>query len=204
MNDNHCLKTEYIKENCKDYVLTMLEKIKKFSMETYTHSIDVANKTLVLGKKLKLNKQDLIKLYTAGLMHDVGKLDLDINLLEKPKCTPEDLAKIRMGHIEGTRKYLEGIVDDDICKIAYHHHEKLNGTGYPQGLKGEQITKLDRILQICDLTSALSMQRSYRPKLESRTIDRILDNLVNVGELDKFYVNLAKCTFINVDNEKIQ
>ncbi len=204
MDNDYSIKNEYIKDDCKEYVLGMLEKIKNFSMETYTHSVDVANKALVLGTKLKLNKQDLIKLYTAGLMHDVGKIDLDINLLEKPKCTPEDLTQIRLGHIAGTKKYLEGKVDDDIFKIAYHHHEKLNRTGYPQGLKGDEITKLDRILQICDLTSALSMQRSYRPRLAGSTIDKILDNWVNVGELDKFYVDLAKDTFINVDNEKIQ
>lgn len=204
MDNYYNLRFDYIKDSCKDYVLKMLEKIKNFSLETYTHSIDVANKSVILGKRLKLSKQELIKLYTAGLMHDVGKIDLDINLLEKPKCTKDELEQIKLGHIAGTKKYLEGKIDDDIFKIAYHHHEKLNGTGYPQGLKGEEISKLDRILQICDITSALSMQRSYRPKLEGNTIDKILDNWVNIGELDKFYVNLAEELFINIDNEKIQ
>lgn len=196
------INVRFVDDSSRNYTLTLLKKLRKFSIETYAHSIDVAEKTVVLGKKLGLGKSDLKRLYTAGLLHDIGKIDLDINLLEKPKCSKEELNQIRFGHIAGTKRYLEGKIDDSIFSIAYHHHEKLNGTGYPQGLKGEQLSQLDRILQVCDVISALSMQRSYRAKLDSNTIDGILDNWVKVGELDKKYVDLGKELFVNVDDEE--
>lgn len=187
----------------KNYILKLLSKLENFSQETYVHSIDVANKCVVMGKKLNLSIQDLQSLYTAGLLHDIGKMDLDKMLLEKQHCTKEELDQIKFGHIQGTKRYLLGKVDKTVFCIAYHHHEKLNGTGYLQGLKDKMISNLDRILQVCDITSALSMQRSYRAKLSGAVIDQILDNWVAAGELDKFYVDLAQDLFVKtLDKEK--
>ncbi len=202
MDNNDNIRLELIRDNCRNFVLEALEKIKNFSMETYSHSINVANKSVILGKKLNLSKQDLVKLYTAGLVHDVGKIFVDINLLEKPKCTSEEREQIKLGHIAGTKKYHEGKIDDDIFQIAYHHHEKLNGTGYPQGLKAEELTYLDRILQTCDIIDALLQHRSYRPSLDSSSVIKIIDNWVNVGEMDKFYTDIAKETFL-VNNKAL-
>lgn len=187
----------------KNYILKLLSKLENFSQETYVHSIDVANKCVEMGKKLNLSIQDLQSLYTAGLLHDIGKMDLDKMLLEKQHCTKEELDQIKFGHIQGTKRYLLGKVDKTVFCIAYHHHEKMNGTGYPQGIKGEQISNLDKILQVCDVTSALSMQRSYRSKLSNSEIDKILDNWVVAGELDMFYVGLVKKLFVKtLDEEK--
>ena len=190
-------------KTCKNVADFFAKIVDYKSSFTSRHSIGVAEKASLLARYMGYDSVTVQKMYLAGALHDIGKMDLDKMLLEKQHCTKEELDQIKFGHIQGTKRYLLGKVDKTVFCIAYHHHEKINGTGYPQGIKGEQISNLDKILQVCDVTSALSMQRSYRSKLSNSEIDKILDNWVVAGELDKFYVDLAQDLFVKtLDKEK--
>lgn len=186
------IQNQYIQDNCKSVVNYMLSKLKAYSPETYNHSIDVAKYSLIIGKQAGLSQEELTKLYTASTLHDVGKLVIDQDLLAEKFTSREQKRIIQLGHIYGTKMLLEGKIDDDIFNIAYHHHERLNGTGYPQGLQADDLSDMDRILQVADVTSALTMKRSYKDAYDKELTNQILDSTIEHGELDPRYVAIAE------------
>ena len=173
-----------IKEDCRELVLNLLEYLKKHSKETYLHSIDVAEKAYVLATSLGVKKEDLKTLYTASLLHDIGKLCVAEDLLHKKNATENEINVIRASHIEGTTAILSDYFHSDIVNLAAHHHERLNSSGYPEHLGAKKLNILDRILQVADVTSALEMHRSYKNPYSQEQIVEILDGLVSHGELD--------------------
>ena len=90
-----------------------------------------------------------------------------------------------MSHIEGTKEILGEFFSPEIIKLAGHHHERLNCSGYPESLNATKLNTLDRILQVADVTSALTMNRSYQEASDPEVVMQILNNLVSRGELDK-------------------
>ena len=185
-----------INEKYKKVVFDLLFQLELHSEESYTHSLDVAQKSMLLANSLGVSKSDLEKLYTASLLHDIGKLYVNEDILHKPNVTNYEREAIRFGHIEGTREILSKYFDDDIVKLASHHHERLNNSGYPEHLNAKKLSILDRILQVADVTSALAMNRSYQDAKSPEKIIEILDNLVCRGELDKTCVNEMKKLFL--------
>jgi putative nucleotidyltransferase with HDIG domain len=180
----------------KNIIFDLLLQLELHSEETYVHSLDVAHRAVVLGRSLKVSESDLEKLYTASLMHDIGKLYVDEKILHKPNVTNYECELIRFGHIEGTREILSKYFDEEIVKLASHHHERLNNSGYPERLNAKKLGLLDRILQVADVTSALAMNRSYQEASSPDKIIKILDNLVSRGELDKKCVKEIERLFL--------
>lgn len=174
-----------IKEKYRPLVFQLLLKLRIHSEESYVHSIDVAKKALALAEALQINEADLSKLYTASLLHDIGKIHVDKDLLHKPNATDYERDLIRVAHIEGTRSILSEYFDEDLVRLASHHHERLNSSGYPEHLNAKKLDILDRILQVSDVTSALAMNRCYQGAYAPEQAIEILDNLVRRGELDK-------------------
>lgn len=171
--------------NDVEMVFELLSKLKEHSEESFTHSIDVAEKSLILACALGLDSDNIRKLYTAGLMHDIGKLCIDAEILHKANATDEEKEFIRIHHIEGTRTILSEHFGEDVVNLASHHHERLNCSGYPEHLNATKLDILDRILQVADVTSALQMNRSYKEAYSPEQVMEILNNLVRRGELDK-------------------
>lgn len=171
--------------NDVEMVFELLSKLKEHSEESFTHSIDVAEKSLILACALGLDSDNIRKLYTAGLMHDIGKLCIDEQILHKSKATDKEKEYIRTVHIEGTKSILSEHFGEDVVNLASHHHERLNCSGYPEHLNATKLDILDRILQVSDVTSALQMNRSYKEAYSPEQVMEILNNLVRRGELDK-------------------
>lgn len=169
----------------KRLVFDLLFRLQMHSHESYIHSIDVANKAVILARSLGIEKDDLKILYTASLLHDIGKLYVDEKILHKPNATDYEKELIRLGHIEGTREILSQNFDPRVVKLASHHHERLNNSGYPEHLNAKKLSLLDRVLQVADVTSAISMTRSYQSASSPEETIKILDSLVSRGELDK-------------------
>ena len=176
---------DLIDEKNINTVLELLEKLRNHSEESYVHSLDVAEKAVLLAEAFGVHDQDLKKLYTASLLHDIGKLYIDPDLLHKTNVTSKERDFIRKEHIKGTKEILSGHFDEEVVKLATHHHERLNSSGYPEHLNAKKLDLLDRILQVADVTSALSMKRSYQEAQEPAQIIEILENLVRRSELDK-------------------
>lgn len=145
--------------------------------ETEGHSRRVSELTGVLGRKLGLDDRELVHLYWGSLLHDLGKLGIPDHILHKEEPLTTEERELVERHPDYGRKLLEEI---DYLKpaidILYHHHEKWDGSGYPQGLAKEQIPLKARIFAVVDVYDALSSDRPYRDAWpEEKVIQYIRD-----------------------------
>lgn len=129
------------------------------------HSIKVAIFSYIMAKKMKVLEEQCQNIFWAGLLHDIGKVRLDQNILNKKgKLTEDEFKHVKqhvMFGVELLRKYK---VPEEIYAIVEQHHERDDGTGYPNGLKGDEILIESKILRYADVYDALTSDRSYRRK----------------------------------------
>lgn len=144
--------------------IVSLARLKTSDDYTYMHSVAVCALMVSLAHQLHLNPEDTREAGLAGLVHDLGKAVMPMEVLNKPgKLTPAEFA-IMKGHPEaGHRMLLEGQgvgpVSLDVC---LHHHEKINGSGYPHGLKGDDISLFAKMGAVCDVYDAITSNRPYK------------------------------------------
>jgi putative two-component system response regulator len=133
---------------------------------TSGHSQRVTEISVAIAKHLGLDKENIEKIRLASLVHDIGKIGVREVVLNKPgSLSDEEYEHVRLHSVTGER-ILKPIVDDgDILKAVRHHHERYDGTGYPDGLKGEQIPQLARIIAVADTFDAMTSERPYRKAL---------------------------------------
>ncbi|MDA8231076.1 MAG: HD domain-containing protein [Magnetospirillum sp.] len=146
---------------------SMLAGVRDHDNYSYVHSMRVATFLSVFGHAIGLKDGDLMVLATGGLLHDLGKMQIAHEVLNKPgKLEPEEL-EIMRSHVIRTLDVLDGCPDlpKGVMTIAGQHHEKLDGTGYPCGLKGSQLNELARMASIVDVFSALTDRRVYKPPM---------------------------------------
>ena len=136
---------------------------------TAGHSERMTNLALRIGAVMKLSQKDLADLHRAGLLHDIGKLGIPGEILDKPgKLTEEEYALMQQ-HPELGIKILDPISAYAAVKpLVLHHHEKYNGRGYPEGISGERIPLGARIFAVADVYDALVSERPYRHAMEER------------------------------------
>jgi putative nucleotidyltransferase with HDIG domain len=142
---------------------------------TYKHSVGVADVATELAFEMKLPAERIQLVRRAALLHDIGKLYVPNIILDKAgKLTPEEWA-IVVEHPKMTRKILERIAAfRELAAFAAEHHEKLDGTGYPLGLKAADMSVESRILGIADVFAAMAENRPYRAGLEPAKILEII------------------------------
>lgn len=147
-----------------EYVLNMVE-IKTFDNYTYSHSINVATLATLIGIQLGYGRVSLQELTSAGLMHDFGKLDVPISIINKPaSLSTEEFAKVKQHPLLGVEKLKHSMkISFTVLDGIASHHERFDGSGYPNGLAGANIPLCGRILAIADVYDALTTSRSYRP-----------------------------------------
>ena len=155
------------------------------SETTIVHTIVVEEISWQISKMLGLDDKQSTKIKIASILHDIGKLSIPVNILEKKgKLTKEEFEVIK-SHTTVAYQILSNIGIDDIRDIATLHHEKLNGTGYPFGLKADQIPKEARIVAVADVLSALMEKRSYKEEFSKDEVISILSSMVSNGEIDE-------------------
>lgn len=142
---------------------------------TAGHSERVSEISIMIAEKMKLPEQQIRILKFATLMHDIGKIAIpDEILLKNGRFSPSEKAVMDI-HPTKTREILENIYFpeslESIPLIASSHHEKMDGTGYPQGLKGRDIPLASRIMAVADVFDALASKRDYPKYIEDRTLD---------------------------------
>ncbi|HHY40414.1 MAG TPA: HD-GYP domain-containing protein [Syntrophaceticus sp.] len=140
------------------------------------HLERVANYAVALGKRLDMSQEDLVDLYCAALLHDLGKIGIPEDILKKPGAlTREEFAQVRK-HPEIGTKILETLVaSEKISSIILHHHEFYNGTGYPSGLAREEIPLGARIIAIADAYDAMISERPYsRAKTHEEAVAELI------------------------------
>lgn len=153
------------KEEC---LLNIIE-IKGYDDYTYTHSMYVGILSAIIGMKMNLTKEQQLELCTCGLLHDAGKMDISIDIINKPsKLNAEEFEEMKK-HPDNAVERLRG--SSSFSSVVLNgirtHHEWVNGTGYPLGLKGNDIPLYGRILALADVYDALTSSRSYRKALSS-------------------------------------
>ena len=152
---------------------------------TQGHSENVAYYAKHLASALKLSAQDCEDVYIAGLLHDIGKIGIPDNILLKP-------TKLEMSEFELIKmhSYISGQIIEKLEKYSYlkdavkHHHENFDGTGYPDGLKGEEIPLYSRILSIVDVFDALTTSRIYRASIPFSDALSIMDEMQKKNKFD--------------------
>ncbi len=172
---------------------TMLSSLfEMYSAQTLYHSKLTAIIAYKIARLMKINNIRSKKIYVAGLSHDLGKVCIPLKILEKPdKLTDREYSTMKK-HVTFTKEILKNKMDYDIIEIAYRHHEKLDGSGYPSKLKGDQMTIDQKILQVADIISALMAKRSYKEAWSAKKTISILDEMVDGNKLDKSVVDCFK------------
>lgn len=138
------------------------------SRDPYTagHQKNVAELSKAIAEELGLSKDQIAGLYFAAGIHDIGKISIPSEILSKPtRLTPTEYALVQE-HVQNGYHILKDIVSPwPVADIVLQHHERMNGSGYPLGLKGEEILIETRILSVADVVEAMASHRPYRPAL---------------------------------------
>ncbi|RFO98438.1 phosphodiesterase [Rhodoferax lacus] len=145
--------------------LISLARLKTVDDYTYMHSVAVCAMMVALAKQLKLDEQQTRVAGLAGLMHDLGKAMIPMEILNKPgKLTDAEFDIVKRHPSEGHRMLLTGTnVDPVVLDVCLHHHEKTDGSGYPEGLKDADISLFAKMGAVCDVYDAITSNRPYKP-----------------------------------------
>ena len=157
-----------------------VEIVRRYDDATYQHCLLVAGLTAAFAGQLGMSIAKQRMLVQAALLHDIGKARVPLTILNKNG--PLDVSELTIMRRHPSDGYYmltrQGGLEQGVLDIVLHHHELLDGTGYPEGLRQERISDLVRIVTICDIHAALIERRPYRPPLPS---EKAYDLLVDMG-----------------------
>lgn len=177
--------------------LVQLTDIRLHDTYTFAHSVNVAILSSLLGVLLKLSREEQLKLTLGGLLHDIGKVTVPYEILTKAGHLTDDEWSVMQGHPEAGRQRLKKMFPNDtlLSTIALQHHEHIDGSGYPNHLKGEQIHRYGRIVAIADvydaLTSVRPYKRAYTPSVAHRLMATCSPGHFDLDLLKLFFDNVA-------------
>jgi len=158
---------------------------------TAGHQQRVAKIATLIGKKLGLDEDRLQGLYMAGLVHDVGKVAIPSEILTKPTALTDLERKLVQEHVNSGYQILKDIPFSwPIADVVHQHHERMDGTGYPLGIKGDEILLESRILAVADTIEAMGSHRPYRPARDLDVTFKELKKMAGKG-LDTEVVEVA-------------
>ncbi len=158
---SHTLVEEILQQ--PDAIMNLMD-IKSFDDYTFTHNINVATISLMIGQAMNMPKADMEDLGVGGMLHDVGKLKIPLSILNKDgKLTDQEFAEMRSHPNYGYEILAKSKgVSERARMVALQHHEKFQGGGYPRKLKGSEISLFARICAVADVYDALTTDRPYR------------------------------------------
>lgn len=170
-------------------------KIIEYDYYTHTHSLNVSIYALSLGAELKLDEKKLTYLGQAALLHDLGKSKIERSIVNKEtKLTAYEFEEMKMHPALGYDIAMKiGLINKDILDGIRHHHEKLDGMGYPDQLSGDEISLFPRIIGVCDIFDALTTRRTYKQAMHSYDALRLMKTRMH-SHLDMYIVD----TFIKM------
>lgn len=196
---------KYLKENldrCKNLIRFILNDVftpqqlvetlgtlVQYNSYTYIHSVQVSSYCAALYKFMQVPDEDITDILVGAMFHDYGKTYISKEILEKPdKLTALEFNEVKKHSLYGYSALSElNTFSPMALSIVRDHHEKIDGTGYPNGRKEEELSKHARIASIADVYSALTTDRSYRKAMSSEVALKIMENEMR-GSFDVYYL----------------
>jgi len=178
-----------------DMIELLVDTVEMNDSYTYHHSVSVSDFAMLIGCAIEFD--DLENLELASKLHDIGKISISTEILNKPgKLTKEEYEVIKTHSREGY-KLLNKVEKFEIAKYGVlYHHEHYNGKGYPNGLKGDEIPLMAQIITVADVYDALTSDRAYRDALTCKDAMKILfeekGRMLNPELVDVFYEEIKK------------
>lgn len=166
---------------------------------TADHERRVAYLSRAVGQKMGLKKNIAEGLYIGGLLHDIGKIAVPESLLSRPgTLIKEEWDLIRTHAKRGYEILKDANLPWPVADMALHHHERLNGSGYPDGIKGDELSLEVRILAVCDVAEAMLSHRPYRP---ARTKEETLEE-IRRGKEAKYDAKVADIVISMIEKDE--
>ncbi|HPT86627.1 MAG TPA: HD-GYP domain-containing protein [Bacillota bacterium] len=154
-----------------DVVYNMLD-IRSYDNYTYAHSVNVCTIALIIGSAMGMSRCDLEYLGIGALLHDIGKIFVDAEILNKPgSLKPEEYDRVKNHTWDGYELLKEKIGMNYISShVAFQHHEREDGSGYPRGITGDQIHRFAKIVAVADVYDAMTSYRVYKNAMPSHVV----------------------------------
>ncbi|MGI9415039.1 MAG: HD-GYP domain-containing protein [Hyphomicrobiales bacterium] len=165
-------------------VSSWLAAVRRHHSYTYRHSMHVTGLAVAFGLQLGIRRADIERLATGALMHDIGKTQVPLSILDKPgPLTPNERVKMRRHAALGANILIrDGQFCCEVIEIALSHHEFLDGSGYPEGLRDDEISDMVRIMTIVDTCAALIDRRTYKDEFDGEQAYEMMQDMD--GKLD--------------------
>ncbi|RCW40614.1 MULTISPECIES: HD-GYP domain-containing protein [unclassified Halanaerobium] len=153
----------------KELISSIIKILEMYDFYTKGHSENVANLSLQIAEEMGYSKKTVWDAYWAGMVHDIGKLLIPLEILnKKSKLTDEEYDLIKKHPIWGSKALANSESLRNIAEYILYHHEKWNGRGYPEGLKKDEIPVISQIIAVADAWDAMTSKRSYRDSLTQK------------------------------------
>lgn len=167
-----------------DAIAIDIGELKTCDEYTFKHSVDVATISMILAKHQGLSKQEVFEIGVTGLMHDVGKTKVPLEILNKPGKLDDDEFEIMRQHSVYGYRIVQSRPDFStaVALGVLQHHEKINGSGYPMKIVESQISPFAKILSVADIYDALITERPYKQAFSQRDAVEMIMSMT--GELD--------------------
>ena len=176
----------YIDEQAEAVLVSLARSVEARDPYTRGHSERISSAAVGFGKKIGLSSDQLDALYIAGIVHDIGKVMVPDAVLMKPgRLDTDEMKIIRQHPVEGERICSPIKSLRRVLPIIRHHHERIDGSGYPDGLRGETIPLTARVLQIVDIYDALTTDRPYRAAFSAQQALATMFEESDLGKLDE-------------------
>jgi putative nucleotidyltransferase with HDIG domain len=189
--------TTFTSDEIDQFLIMLICSIDFRSEFTVMHTITTVCVADEIGKRLKLNDQELQSLHYGALLHDIGKITTPIKILEAPRKLTDIEMKEMRNHVVMSEYILKDYIDKEILNIAVRHHERLDGSGYPKRLDQTQLSMPQRILAIADMISALCGKRSYKDEFDA---NKVLDILLKDTKAGKLCNVVMECVIDHYDD----
>ncbi|MCP4597125.1 HD domain-containing phosphohydrolase [Neptuniibacter sp.] len=170
----------------------LLQLVKEYDVITYHHSVNVGDIALRVGREFGLSDKTLHVLWMASVLHDIGKINIQKEILNKPGSLSATEYEHIQTHVQIADDFYDALgISKPISTIISQHHERLDGTGYPLGLQDEEIVFEAKIIAVADCLDAMTARRPYREPLGLHESIAILEDL-SESQLDRSVVNVVK------------
>jgi len=191
------LKTKEMQNNYEKTLYSMIDLVEQRDTYTAGHSKRVANYCQLIAKEMGYSQEDQKLIHQAGILHDIGKIETPDAVLLNPKGLNEIEYLLIKEHVNVGYQLLNSIpMFKHLAKIVYLHHERYDGEGYPNGLAGDDIDELGRIIIVADAFDAMTTNRIYKAR---KTIEEAIEEILVLSE-KQFHPDVAKSAAIALKN----